>query len=125
MSATSTIAVVVVTIATSATLGVAQHQGWGAFGEFEQSMSSGLEACEPPIRSVAWASGIGSQSIARTRALVSWAKKARRHGSTYISWHNARNRDISCETLAHNDAKCVIKGRPCKRQPEMKTNQLF
>ena len=124
MSSATTIVLVVATIGTSATLGVAQQQGWGAFGEFKQSIAS-LDTCNAPLRAVAWSKGIGSQPIAQTRALINWSKKASRHGASYSSWHNARSRDITCKALAHNDTKCVVKGRPCQRKAEMDFDRLF
>lgn len=125
MSAATTIAVVVVTIGSSAAFGVAHQQGWVEFGELEQSISAAPETCEAPISAIAWSRGVGSKSIAQTRALVKWSKKARRHGRAFASWHNARSRDISCQTLSHNDAKCVIRGRPCQREAAIDLDKLF
>ena len=98
MSATSTIAIVVVTIGTSAAFGVAHQKDWGDFGELGQSITSAPEICEAPISVIAWSSGVSSKSIAQTRALVKWSKKARRHGLAFASWHNARGRDMTCNT---------------------------
>ncbi len=125
MSAASTIAITVVTIGTSAALSAAHQKGWGDFGELGQSITSAHEVCEAPISVIAWSSGVGSKSIARTRALVKWSKKARNYGLSFASWHNARGRDITCETRSHKDAKCVIRGRPCQREAELKLEQLF
>ncbi len=128
MSATSTIAIVVVTIGTSAALGVAHQKGslgFGKFGELGQSTSSLHESCEASIRVTSWASGVSSQSIAQTRALVSWSKKAHRHGLSYASWHNARSRDVTCSVFSDMDAKCVVKGRPCQRETEVDLDRLI
>ena len=125
MSTASTIAVLVVTIGSSLALGVAHQQGWGQFGEFQQSINSAHEGCEAPIQVSSWSSGVGAQSFAHTRALVKWSQKARHHGLTYASWHNARGRDVTCNTFAHNETRCIVKGRPCQRQAEVEPEILF
>ena len=111
-------------IGTSATLGVAHQQGWGAFGEFEQTIMQ-ADTCKARILQVGWSTGAGSRSLAKTNALIGWSKKAARHGHHYASWHNAQNRNVLCKVSFGNVAKCTAKGRPCPQQPQLKLDILF
>lgn len=124
MTGTSTIAIVVLTVGTSASLAVAHHQGWGGFGEFQQGIAIS-DSCKAQVEFIGWSTGPGSRAIAETRALIGWAKRANRHGKAYSSWHNARSRDLSCRVLLRKTAKCVVKGRPCQSKEKLEFNVLF
>ncbi len=124
MSATSTIAFVTVTVGASAALGVAHMQGWGAFGEFQQSMPPVTESCKAPVSATSWSKGAGARSIAETRALIIWSKRATRLGSRYASWHNARSRDVTCTKVSSQSTKCTVRGRPCQRSARINPDRI-
>ncbi len=117
MSGTGTIAAVVVVVGATAAVGVARHQGWGAFGEFEQMLPPAEPGnCKPQVLSIGWSTGAGARPVAETRALIKWSKKATVYGQRYASWHNARARDITCRKYIHHQTKCTARGRPCEQQ---------
>lgn len=124
MAGTGTIAAVTLIIGASAALGVAQHQGWGAFGELGP-IDSQFATCMPLLTSIGWSSGTRARSTAETRALVNWSKQAGRHGNTYASWHNAYNATVTCDIRSGYTAKCTVKGRPCPQKARIELDVMF
>lgn len=124
MTGTGVITTAMLIAGAAATVGVANNQGWVAFGDFDRN-GAAVDSCKTPLITIGWSTGSGARQMAETKALIKWQDKARGHGKKYSYWHNASNRHVRCKIFAGVGAKCIIKGQPCEDKVAIDFDKLF
>lgn len=64
------------------------------------------------------------KTIAHTKAIIAWVKRANKHGKDYSAWHKAQKGEVKCEKKPRSSYYvCFASGKPCQNIEPDKMSQ--